>query len=300
MAIKRIQHLLPQPILHVMLACGMLLLCGCIKIKTTVQMNEDGSGKVIEEVVFSEKLVNVSRRVKDAPTIDDLTGEAAIKRRLAQMGKGVSLLDRKVVKQPDGSIQLTVRYGYEDISALRLAPVPYGLGWEDVQLAFKLTAQPTLAAGYNLDIRMMNSARSKPAVADSSPLGELEAQQIRQLLPIFKDMLQGFELKLRLEIYEPKKWATVTRGHLSNSHLNPLSGAGGQLTIYHLTDKHLLASEEGLMLVVPWRQVGRENDLWRQRYPPGMRLLPHVNFMENGVFDFHWRTLQTPRGREYY
>ena len=130
---------------------------------------------------------------------------------------------------------------------------------------------------------------------------ELEAQQVRQLLPIFKDQLAGFELKLRLEIYEPKKWASATKGHKTGGP-NSLSAQGGQLTVFHLTDKHLLASDDGLMLIVPWRQVGREYDLESGADAGGKRLqlLPHVHFIDRGSMNFHWRAIQTPRGREYY
>ena len=138
--------------------------------------------------------------------------------------------------------------------------------------------------------------RRRPALP---PLTELEAQQVRQLLPIFKDLLEGFELKLRLEVFEPKKWASTQKGRLAT---NRLGAAGGQLTIFHLTDKHMLGSDDGLMLVVPWRQVGRELDLEKgaNYYANGPQLLPHLHFIDRGSMTFLWRAIQTPRGREYY
>ena len=65
----------------------------------------------------------------------------------------------------------------------------------------------------------------------------------RQLLPVFKDMLEGFELKLRLEIYDAKQWASTTRGHQSWGGPNGVSVTAGRQTIYHLTDKHLRAAD---------------------------------------------------------
>ncbi len=194
---------------------------------------------------------------------------------------------------------------FEDISDLRLAPLPFGAGWEDAQLAFALRADTNLAAQYALDVRFetpQGKERPKENKPELPPLSERAAQQVRQLLPIFKDLLEGFELKLRLEVYDAKKWATTTRGHATSSHLNPLSTPGGRLTIFHLTDKHLNASDDGLMLIVPWRQVGREPDLEKGPNWTGLQLLPHVHFFRDygGVMNFTWRAVQTPHGREYY
>jgi hypothetical protein len=262
-----------------------------------VQLNEDGSGQLVEDIVFGEKLVDGAKRLKDVPTIDELTSDETIKKRLPHMGKGVSFVSKKVEKQPDGSVRMQATYAFEDISNLRLASFPFGAGWEDAKLRFTLRADTTLAADYHLTVDF-ERPRKDPS-PNPPPLTELEAQQIRQLLPIFKDLLEGFELKLRLEVYDPKKWASTQKGRLATSRLG---AAGGQLTIFHLTDKHLQASEDGLMLVVPWRQVGRELDLESGADAGGRRLqlLPHVHFIDRGAMNFHWRAIQTPRGREYY
>ena len=59
----------------------------------------------------------------------------------------------------------------------------------------------------------------EPTADPDPPLTELEAQEVRQLLPIFKDLLEGFELKLRLEVFEPKKWASTQKGRLATNRL---------------------------------------------------------------------------------
>jgi hypothetical protein len=279
------------------------LLSGCVKIRLTVQLREDGSGRVIEDIEFSERLVDAAKRMPDAPKIEELTSDAHVKRRLAQMGKGVSLLNKKIEKQPDGSLRMVVSYAFEDINELRLAPLPYGQGWEDVHMAFQYEAEASLAAQYSLHIRLLTpegKERRREGKPELPPLGEREAQQIRQLLPVYKDMLEGFELNLRMEVYEPQQWATTTKGHAPSAGYNPFAAAGGRMAIYQVTDKHLRNADDGLMLVVPWRQVGREFDLYHHHHPPGPRLLPHVNMMLDGGFRFGWRAIQTPRGREYF
>jgi hypothetical protein len=287
------------PVVRTVLLAASLSFCtGCIKVRITVKLNEDGTGQVVEDLVFGEKLVDAAKRLKDVPTIEELTSDETVKRRLAQMGKGVSLVSKKVEKQTDGSTRMLVVYAFDDISELRLASFPFGAGWEETRLKFTLKADTSLAAEYFLSIVFERPKKETPA--NPPPLSERDAQQIRQLLPIFKDMLAGFELKLRLEVYDPKKWATTTKGHMaSGPYLAPV---GGQLTVFHLTDKHLLSSDDGLMLIVPWRQVGRELDLESGADAGGRRLqlLPHVHFIDRGAMHFKWRAIQTPRGREYY
>ena len=276
---------------------AMLCAGGCIKMRLTVQLNEDGTGQLIEDLVFGEKLVDASRRLKNVPTIEELTSDETIKKRLAHMGKGVSFVSKKVEKQPDGSVRMVVVYAFEDISNLRVASFPYGAGWEETRIRFTLHSPTDLLASHHLKVDFERPAKSPQATPP--PLTELEAQQVRQLLPIFKDLLEGFELKLRLEVFEPKKWASTQKGRLAT---NRLGAAGGRLTIFHLTDKHMLGSDDGLMVVVPWRQVGRELDLEKgaNYYPLGLQLLPHLHYIDRGTMSFQWRTIQTPRGREYY
>src|SRR5262249_5951021 len=132
----------------ILLAGSLLFLTGCVKVRLTVKLNEDGTGQVVEDIVFGEKLVDAAKRLKEVPTIDELTSDEAVKRRLGQMGKGVSLVSKKIEKQTDGSTRMLVVYAFEDISELRLASFPFGAGWEDTRLKFTLKADTSLAAEY--------------------------------------------------------------------------------------------------------------------------------------------------------
>jgi hypothetical protein len=285
----------------VLLLAAALCSGGCVKFRLTIQLNEDGSGQVVEDILFSDRIVDASRRM-DGPRLEDLTSDPHLAKRVVSMGRGVRLAGKKLEKLADGSVRLVATYAFEDINDIRVAAMPFGPGWEDVHLHFAFRVEPDLDANHYLRIRFHTpegKERGNTGKPELPPLSEREAQQIRQLLPVFKDMLEGFELKLALEVYDPHKWASFTRG-LDTGGPNALSSQGGRLTIYQITDRHLQASDDGLMLVVPWRQVGRELDLYHHWHPPGPRLLPHVNLWDRGGYSFHWRALQTPRGREYY
>jgi hypothetical protein len=287
----------------VILTAVALACAGCVKIRLTVKLNEDGSGQVVEDIVFSRMMVDASKRIKDSPGIDGLTSDEHVRGRMAHMGKGVSLVDKKVEQQADGSLRLLTTYAFEDINDLKLAPLPYGPGWEDLHMAFEYEADTSLAAEYRLNVEFRTPEGKNRQHYDRPelpPLSEREAQQVRQLLPVFKDMVEGFELKLALEIYGPKVWATTTKGHMPSGGYNPFAAQGGRVTLFQITDKHLRASDDGLIIVAPWRQIGREFDLYHHDYPPGPRLLPHVNIIDRGGYRFRWRAIQTPTGREYY
>src|SRR5438128_1601394 len=135
-----------------LLLTACLLATGCIKIRLTVQLNEDGSGQVVEDIVFGEKLVDAAKRLKDVPSIEELTGDDHLRKRVAHMGKGVKFAGKKVEKQTDGSVRLLANYSFGDINDLQLPPIPYGPGWEDVHLAFKFRVEPNLDADHHLSI----------------------------------------------------------------------------------------------------------------------------------------------------
>ena len=141
------------PTTLVLLAADAACPSGCIRVRLTMQLNEDGTGQLIEDLVFGEKLVDASRRLKNVPTIEELTSDETIKKRLVHMGKGVSLVSKKVEKQPDGSVRMLVVYAFEDISNLRVASFPFGAGWEDTKIRFTLRTHPDLLARLPLDRR---------------------------------------------------------------------------------------------------------------------------------------------------
>jgi hypothetical protein len=274
---------------------GLCLLGGCIKIRLTVKLNEDGSGRLTEEVIFGEKLVNVTRRSKELPQIEWLSSNECVQLRLGNMGKGVSLVSKNVVPLPDGSICLTVVYAFQDIGELRTAAFPYGAGWERSCLTFSYQAGATLGLSQSLRIQPANppDADAGGEDANNEELSEVETQKIRTLLPIFQDLLEGFELSLRVEVFDPKQWASTTKAHLAST-LNSLSRNGGRQVVYRITAADLTAIEDRLLMVVRWWQVGRG---------PG-RLMPRGGRMfdeQRGQgFGLSWRAIQTPHGREYY
>src|SRR5262249_22498692 len=122
---------------------------GCIKVRITVKLNEDGTGQVVEDLVFGEKLVDAAKRMKNVPSIDELTSDETIRKRLAQMGKGVTFVSKKIEKQTDGSVRMVAIYAFDDISNLRLASFPFGAGWEETKLRFRLRSDTDLEARYH-------------------------------------------------------------------------------------------------------------------------------------------------------
>ena len=175
-----------------------------------------------------------------------------------------------------------LRFFSDFIPLIKVSYSKFKFSWPELKINNDYTAQ-----------------RSLNPIPSAATRARIKARLVDRL-PVFKDMLEGFELQLRLEIYRPEQWATMVKGHLSSRHVNPVSHAGGHLNIYRITDEDLKASDDGMLMVVPWRQIGREFNLYSHGWPPGPRIMTHVNHIRGGIFRFTWRGYQTPRGREYY
>jgi len=92
------------------------------------QLNEDGSGQLIEDLVFGEKLVDASKRLKNVPTIEELTSDETIKNGLRTWARGL-VRQQRSRKQADGSVRMIVCTRSRNQQS-RVASFPYGAGWE--------------------------------------------------------------------------------------------------------------------------------------------------------------------------
>lgn len=273
---------------------------GCLKINLTIHLNEDGSGQVIEKMTYGEKLVNIARQVKKLPQLEELAGEKAARQRVAEMGKGVRFLSNKTTTQPDGSTTVTNIYDFDDINGLRVAPLVLGKTWNRSCLTFQLTTSNNLRQEYVLRMPMQRPPATQGDDPKNLPplLTGLNAQQVRTLMPVFNDLIEGFELSLSLEVYDYSQWASATRGHptatWNPSQATNLAIRGGRMTIYRITDKQLQGNEDALLMILPWLQTGREAELDK------VLSYTRIGHWSIDGFMYSWRAIQGPRGREFY
>jgi hypothetical protein len=283
---------------------------GCLDMSYTVRLNEDGSGRVTEVVKFSAKVLRLESNLgagAKGTTVAALLTEERVKERAKEMGPDTSVESCKIEDTLDGGKQLTAVYAFKDINSLKLCMFPLGKGWETGHLTFQYVAERSAKGRQfrlNYGYESWRKCGGPPTTGESrgrpfEPISEVELQKVRRLLPIFKDMLQGFALSVKLEIYEREQWATVTKGvHVSDwgSPLCIVNRTGGRATILEIKDTDLVGNDDALMVLVPWRQTENFADYRLQ----GMIGCPMpVPFYASGG-GACWKAIQYADHREYY
>jgi len=196
---------------HVLLWLCALLLglsgTGCVQIHLTVRLNEDGSGTVTERVELSRRLLEME--AADGP-LHQFLGEEAARARAAEMGESVRLLELREEPGSDGGKAIVAVYHAPQLDELRLVS-PYLATPEYRERYFRLHLHPVYSYW-----RDRSFSRNRPGwvgvrpgrfqwqsklveVPQASPA---ELQQLRDLLPVYRDMLRGFRLRMDLEFYD--------------------------------------------------------------------------------------------------
>ncbi len=187
--------------------------CGCMQLETRIRLNPDMTATVTERLRLSRRLLDLAGE-KRGELMELLSKESAL-RRMKRMGEGVSLVSHRV-REAEGASQesLTVfkvaaldgfRYvspwpGYADFPenntiGCKVEPIlrngdPYNEKPGDMAVSFRLPKRPP---------RVPKADELKP------PKGftPLKAQVYRELGPVFRDMLDGFKVRLTFESYAP-------------------------------------------------------------------------------------------------
>ncbi len=276
---------------------------GCLEAGYVIRLDEDGSGRVTETLGFAPRLLRLEARLPGARgrKIADLLTRARVEERAKEMGEGVSVEDWKLEDTSDGGKRMTTVYRFKDINKITLCMFPMGQGWDKYGMKFEYSASNDpkarwihLACVYENMIKHQDKTPGWNADKRSFPaVSEQEMQEVRRLLPIFKDMVKGFRLTVRLEVYELSKWASYSRGHAICAHANHISITGGRETLIDVRDADLIANDDALLVLASWRQLG--NEILIQR----MLDLPW-QFPYYGKIRFRWLHEQHAESREYY
>ncbi|MCX7803874.1 MAG: hypothetical protein N3A38_01660 [Planctomycetota bacterium] len=284
---------------------------GCIKVECTVRIEEDGSGRVTETVKFSPKLLRLAANLeggKGAETAGVLLSEQRVRERAALMGEGVSVESCRIEDTADGGRQVAAVYAFRDINRLKLCMFPLGKGWESGHITFQYVAERNPKGHFfhlNYAFEHWRRSGGPPTTGESKgrpflPISETELQKVRRLLPVFKDMIEGFTLKVKVEIYDREKWASVTKGiHPSfwgyDSPLLDVNRSGGRAVILDIRDSDLMDNDDALMVLVPWRQTENFAD-FRLHQMIGCPL-PVPFYITGGM---RWKAIQHAESREYH
>ena len=113
-----------------MLMAGMLATFGCVDATSVVELQPDGSGRIVETVYLSAAAMGMmggmmggmggegaQMTVPENPLLD----EAKAMDKAGQMGEGVEFVSIKEVKKADGSKGAQTIYSFKDISKVKVA-----------------------------------------------------------------------------------------------------------------------------------------------------------------------------------
>ena len=195
------------------LAGALMLAGGCLQIETRIKLHEDGSATITERIQLSQRLLEANARAGAGTDILSSIGKESALERMKGMGKGVELVSHEV-RQADGGAQEAVAvYRIADISEFRyvsphLAAVDY-----PKHTVLQCTLFPVYESTWYGRQAGQMAVTFKPTTEDRRGAEEsakgptpLDQQVLRDLRPVFADMMKDFHIRFIFESYAPLRF----------------------------------------------------------------------------------------------
>lgn len=118
----------PRFLRSIVLAISSLVsfvLTGCLQNETTITLNKDGSGTIVEETMLGVQMMAMMNQFAQpgAPDpIEEMFGEAKATARAGKMGEGVKYVRTEMIDK-NGLKGARIQYAFEDINSLVLNPM---------------------------------------------------------------------------------------------------------------------------------------------------------------------------------
>lgn len=187
---------------------------GCIDASTTVFVNKDGSGRVVETIYLTKQFEQMMQQMALHSGDQSAGGaieinEAEAEKKASKMGKGVRLVSVKEIQNKDGSKGTLTTYEFDNIETLRISPDPNIPGEERMkqtmpQAETKTKDSDPIVFTFNpgnkaeLAIKM---PREKPSVPAEIPEPTQRQQQPGpQEMAMMKQMFAGFRVRMLVAI----------------------------------------------------------------------------------------------------
>jgi len=108
-----------------------ILLSGCLKVRTLININQDGTGTIEETVLMKSEFVNMMMEFADQMNTDgskkdfSLFNKEELAKKSSDYGKGVTFQSGKLMKEKNFE-GFTSVYSFKDINQLKMNPDPEG------------------------------------------------------------------------------------------------------------------------------------------------------------------------------
>lgn len=188
----------------VKLALGILAalaLPSCLQNETTVTLNKDGSGTVVEETYLGAKMLEMMTQFAQPGQPDpvkEMFGEDKAKAKAAKMGEGVEYVKTEIIDK-DGKKGALVHYKFADINKLKVSPsgAVDDMNEQGGEPAEKEEEKETVSFSY-ADGKL--KVKTPPADFDEMNMGEDEGAENPEMEAMMKEMMADMSLTLKLKI----------------------------------------------------------------------------------------------------
>jgi len=192
----------------------LLTVAGCFQIDTRVKVHEDGSATITERIRFSRRLLDLARMRKADKDLETYLGKERVLERVKQMGEGAELVSHEIRDAEQGARECVSVIKIPDLNNLRyVSPFLDNYHYpKHTMLKFSLTpcyesphwglwpGQMAVRVSPTTSERAPRRAEGEESPAPPTPV---DLQVFRDLKPVFRDMLQGFKVRLVFESYAP-------------------------------------------------------------------------------------------------
>lgn len=178
-----------------------LALPSCLQNETTVTLNKDGSGTVVEETFLGAKMLEMMTQFAQPGQPDPVTemfSEEKAKAKTAKMGEGVEFVKTELIDK-DGKKGARVHYKFADINKLKVSPSgavddmnQKAPGEQEEKVEEKETVSFTYADG-------KLKVKTPPADFDDMQMGD-EGAENPEMEAMMKEMMADMRLTLKLKI----------------------------------------------------------------------------------------------------
>ncbi|HVS13974.1 MAG TPA: hypothetical protein VMV46_08620 [Thermoanaerobaculia bacterium] len=234
------------------LAAAILVLglagAGCVELEQTIQVRPDGSGLVLSDLIFSEKMIaemtsageDWETMKKDALPRMEESGPGAA----AALGEGVEFVS---VEEIAGADRPTFRFTFrfDDVARVRpnpMAPLASEMPGADAGVDEQIRLSLERSGGSSvLSVKLFDEEELQQLAedvaeqpADDDAASEMASQMEKGMMEMFKEMFDGFALRLSVE----------TLGRIVETNASFVEGS--RVTLFDLDFGKLLDDPEAL------------------------------------------------------
>jgi len=205
------------------LALAAVWATGCLQLETRIKVLEDGTATVTERLRFSRRLIDLAGE-QEAELLRMLSKEAALER-MKHMGEGIRLVSHELRDTEGASKESLAVFQVDDLNTFQYVSPWFAYLDYPENSVVKCKMEPLYkgrpyAEGHagmiSVSFHHLKEPKRerKPEEGEPPPKGPspLESQVYRELGPVFRDMLRGFQLRLTFEAFSPVMSGLGVRG----------------------------------------------------------------------------------------